>query len=140
MGKKRRVRTVSTAEGRRHLVKAEEFVDAASASFRAGRFTASGLESVHAVISAADAVTAHSRHEVSSAPDHLEVVHLLRDSLPHGLPAASERQLVGLLSMKSEIEYSGVMIGQARAKTMLDQAMRFVVWSRSILDESAARP
>lgn len=138
MGKKRRVRTVSAAEGRRHLAKAEEFAGAATASFQAGRFTASGLEAVHAVISAADAVTAHNRSEVSSAPDHLEVVHLLRDSLRHGLPPAHERQLVGLLSMKSEIEYSGHMISHARAKTMLDQATRFVAWSCSIVEETSA--
>jgi len=99
---------VPAAEGRRHLVKADEFVRAATASFQAGRFIASGLESVHAGISAADAITAHKRSEVSSAPDHLQVVHLLRDS-------------------------------QARAKTMLDQATRFVVWSRSIVEEPTAR-
>ena len=138
MGKKRRVRRVPAAEGRRHLVKADEFVRAATASFQAGRFIASGLESVHAGISAADAITAHKRSEVSSAPDHLQVVHLLRDSLNHDLPANNERQLVGLLSMKNEIEYSGRMITQARAKTMLDQATRFVAWSRSIVEETTA--
>ena len=134
MGKKRRVRTVSEAEGRRLLAKAEEFVSAARASFEDGRFTACGLAAVHAAISAADAVTARNRSEVSSAPDHLEVVKLLRDSLPYGLPPHNERQLVGLLHVKNEIEYSGHMLTPAKAKILLDQATRFVAWSRSVID------
>ena len=134
MGKTRRVRRVSEAEGRRLLAKAEEFASAARASFEAGRFTACGLAAVHAAISAADAVTADSRLEVSSAADHLEVVKLLRDSLQHGLPPNNERQLVGLLSVKNEIEYSGHMVTPAKAKTLLDQATRFVAWSRSVID------
>jgi len=134
MGKTRRVRKVSEAEGRRLLAKSEEFADAARASLEAGRFTACALAAVHAAISAADAVTAHNRSEVSSAADHLEVVKLLRDSLDRGLPANNERQLVGLLSVKNEIEYSGHMVTPAKAQTLLDQATRFVAWTRSVID------
>lgn len=135
MGGKQRLRKVSAADARRLLTKAEEFVDAARADLDATRFTACGLAAVHAGISAADAVTASADAVVSSAPDHLEVVKLLRRSLRDGLPTHNERQLVGLLKVKNEIEYSGQMLTQAKAKTLLDQATRFVAWSRSVIDE-----
>ena len=134
MGSNQRVRAVSEADGRRLLAKAEEFVGAAKADFDAARYSACGLAAVHAGISAADALTAFGRSVVSAAPDHFAVVKLLRRSLGKGLPSEKERQLVGLLNAKNEIEYSGHMLTPAKAKILLDQATRFVAWSRSVID------
>ena len=58
---------------------------------------------------------------------------MLRESLQDGFPSKNERQLVGLLKAKNEIEYSGQMVSPERANVLLDQATRFVAWSRSII-------
>lgn len=129
-------RSVSRREARRFLAKAEEFVGAAEAAFAASRYSASGLAAIHAGISAADAVTARRLLVVSSAPDHLQAVRLLRGCLENGLPMNTERQLVGLLKMKNEVEYSGQAVTVEKARVMVDQATRFVAWARSIVGES----
>jgi hypothetical protein len=125
-------KAVARAEARKYLAKAEEFVVAAGVDFGEGRYSACGLASVHAGIAAADAVTVHVVSVVSCGRGHHEVVGLLRRSLKGGLPAPNERQLVGLLNSKNEIEYSGEVVSAGRAKVMLDQATRFVAWSRGV--------
>jgi len=127
---------VSQAEAHRLLAKAEEFSQAARADFAQDRFSACALAAIHAGISAADAVTAFTRSVVSAAPDHLEVVQLLRHSLRDGLPSKNERQLVGLLKVKNEVEYTGQIVTASQAKIMVDQATRFVAWSRSVIARS----
>ncbi len=115
------------------MAKALEFAESAQDNLKAGRHSACGLAAVHAGISAADAVTAHFGRVISSAQNHLEVIALLRVTAPQGLPATAERQLVGLLSAKNDIEYSGEVVSVARATVMSDQANRFVAWGRSVI-------
>lgn len=107
-----RIRTRPTKRGdaRRYLTKATEFVESAKAEFVAGRWTAAGLAAVHAGISAADAVTASRAGCVSSSDDHIAVIGLLRECVP-GIPATTERQLVGLISAKNTIEYDDGLQG-----------------------------
>jgi hypothetical protein len=107
MGKTMSTRIASKAEARSLLAKADEFVEAARSDLDAGRFSASALAAVHAGISGADAVTAAAGSVVSASPDHFQVIRLLQTLLPGALPAKDQRQLVGLLNAKNEVEYSG---------------------------------
>jgi hypothetical protein len=104
-------------------------VSAARADFDAGRYSACGLAAVHAGISAADAVTVHLVGEVSASRNHLDAVGLLRRASPRPELSRPERQLVGLLQAKSDVEYSGESVTRANAKVMLDQADRFTTWA-----------
>lgn len=115
------------------MVKAEEFAESARDNLVSGRYNACGLAAVHAGISAADAVTAHLGGVVSSAQNHHEVVALLKAVAPNGLSAAAERQLLGLLSSKSDVEYSGETLSPVRAAVITDQATRFIAWSRNAI-------
>jgi HEPN domain-containing protein len=115
------------------MVKAEEFAESARDNLVSGRYNACGLAAVHAGISAADAVTAHLGGVVSSAQNHHEVVALLRAVSPSGLSATAERQLLGLLSSKNDVEYAGETLSAARAAVITDQATRFVAWGRSVI-------
>lgn len=105
----------------------------AGENLAADRYSACGLASVHAAISAADAVTAHVGSVVSAAQNHLEVVQLIDDVLAGRLPAANRRQLIGLLRTKSEVEYSQRAVSPGQARLMVDQATRFVAWSRRVV-------
>lgn len=91
------------------------------------------MAAVHAGIAAADAVTAHSGGVVGTGPSHSAVIHVLNQCLEHGLPASAERQLLGLLRMKNDIEYTERALGATQAQVLVDQAERFVRWSHSVL-------
>ena len=118
------------------LAKAGEFAASARDEFEVGRHNASALAAIHAGISAADAVTVHTGGVVSTGPSHATVIHVLEQCLPGGPPAAAERQLLGILRMKNDIEYTERAIERSQARVLVDQAERFVRWSRSLIEES----
>jgi hypothetical protein len=71
---------------------------------------------------------------VSTGASHTAVIHVLQSCVPSGLPASAERQLLGLLRLKNDIEYTERVISDANARVLVDQASRFVEWSRSIVE------
>lgn len=126
-------RSVPRGHARHYLAKAEEFADAAQAEYAAGRNAACGLAAVHAGISACDALTAHVRGVVSTAKNHTEAVGVLRTCFDGHIPQPHEQQLIGLLAVKNDIEYSGRALKPERARTVLDQATRFTKWARDVV-------
>lgn len=119
------------------IEKASEFAASAESELTAGRRTAAGLAAVHAGITAADAITACLAGVVSSAPDHGAVIVLLKACIPGGLPGPNERQLMGLLRTKNDIEYSERTLTSAQAHVLVDQAARFCAWGNAVVRERA---
>lgn len=135
-----RTRKVPRGQAKHYLAKAEEFAGAASAECVVGRYSACGLTAVHAGISACDAVTSHIRGEISTAQNHAEAVGLLRTCFNGRMPSKHEQQILGLLALKNDIEYSGHALSPERAKTLVDQATRFTRWASSIVRQPPTPP
>ncbi|MBE0417596.1 MAG: hypothetical protein IBX63_07515 [Coriobacteriia bacterium] len=120
------------SHARRLLAKADEFALCARTELAAERYSAAGLAAVHAAIAAADAVTAHTAGVVSTGTSHFAVVQLLQQCLPEGLPTSAERQLLGLLRSKNDIEYTERALTGPETHVLVDQAVRFVRWSHRV--------
>jgi hypothetical protein len=53
------------------------------------------------------------------------------------MPATAERQISGLLRLKSDIEYGEQSLSEAKARTLVDQAGRFLAWAASVAERPA---
>jgi hypothetical protein len=56
----------------------------------------------------------------------------MRECVP-GMPATTERQLVGLISAKNAIEYDDGLQGREPSRILVDQATRFVEWAGTVV-------
>lgn len=103
----------------------------------AGRqdWNALGLNAVHTVISAADALTVFFLGERSSGDSHQDVVELLR-RLPFGDESrAKARQASEVIQVKNAVEYEDVDFEENEAMRCDARARRFHDWARSKLRE-----
>ena len=80
MTKKRKTRAVDKNEFRDFLAKAKDFASMMDLSLEAGKWNSAGLQAVHAVISASDAVIVYYGGVRSIELDHREVVGLLHEA------------------------------------------------------------
>lgn len=127
-----RTEKLDRSRARIYLQKAEEFARSMRQSAVRGDWNAVGLEAVHAVISAADAVTTAKLGLRSRAADHEEVVKLIRN-LPSKQADAKAEQAQKVLEVKNLVEYEARTFEQAEAQATMKQAERFVIWARGEL-------
>ena len=98
-----------------------------------GDWNAVGLNAVHTVISAADALTTFYLGERSSGDAHADVVDLLR-RLPFEAEARDRaRQAFGVINEKNVVEYEDVDFNEAHARRCETRARRFHEWARGKL-------
>lgn len=117
-------------EAKRFLAKAEEFLRSARSSLRDGEATAAGLLSIHAAISACDALTAHYLGMRSGSQRHHDVLNLL-DQLPVARKDTLARQVRRLLDDKNVVEYEDKLLFREAAGEMVELAERVVRASRT---------
>ncbi|NOZ77553.1 MAG: HEPN domain-containing protein [Euryarchaeota archaeon] len=120
----------SVGSDRIYLNKAREFLEGARGLAGEGRWNASAVLSVHAVISACDALCARFLQLRHAGADHMQAVELL-GSLPlsKGEINTKLRQAGRVISMKNAAEYEDRLIKQADAQKMLKDAARLVEWA-----------
>lgn len=119
-------------EAKRFLSKAEEFLRAAQSSLREGEPNAASLLSIHAAISACDALTAHYLGSRSSSQRHHDVLNLLRQ-LPLAKKETLIRQVSRLLDAKNVVEYEDKLLFREAASEMVELAERVVRTSRGVV-------
>ena len=132
MTKKRKTRTIAKSEYRDFLVKARDFASMMDLSLDAGKWNSAGLQAVHAVISASDAVIVYYGGVRSAELDHREVVGLLHDIVGESAAAAG-RHVSRVIAKKNLVEYERRSITQADAREMVEHAKRFLEWVTGIL-------
>jgi hypothetical protein len=93
------------------------------------------VTAIHAGVAAADAALGATAGFRSASPDHHAVVGLLREHVD-GFPAASSRQITGLLRQRSSIYYDARVVTEVEARTLVDQARRFVDWASGVVDRA----
>ncbi len=117
------------AEAKRFLAKAEQFLLGAQGSLRDGHATNAGLLSVHAAISACDALTGHFLGVRSKSQRHQDVMGLLKQ-LPLENKEGLSRQVRRLLDDKNVVEYEDKLLLRTEANEMVELAERIVATCR----------
>jgi len=103
-------------------------------SLEAGKWNSAGLQAVHAVISASDAVIVYYGGVRSIELDHREVVGLLHDIIGEDAATAG-RHVSRVIAKKNLIEYERRSITQADSREMVEHAKRFLEWVTGILPQ-----
>lgn len=132
MTKRRKTKAVEKSMYRAFLAKAKDFASMMDISLDEGKWNSAGLQAVHAVISAGDAVIAYYGGLRSAEVDHREVVGLLQDVVGEGAASAG-RHVAMVIAKKNLVEYEGRLVTQAEAREMVEHAKRFLEWVTGIL-------
>jgi len=120
----------SRSEASLYLAKAEQFVEEARVATDNSRHDAGMLNSIHAAISAADAVTVALAGRRSTDPDHQRAADLLEEVGANSESIAERvKQLRALLSKKNQVEYESRRATAKEAADSVRRAGRIVEWA-----------
>ena len=125
-----RTRTVTAAQVRAYLNKAEEYLAASNAELEAERSIAATSAAIHAAINAADVVTGHRMGHRSAGRDHSQVLPLLQQAGKDGAELA--KNLARLLALKTRAEYSPDAVAMPEARRAVERASRCVAIARRV--------
>lgn len=132
MTKKRKTRAVDKREYRGFFAKAKDFASVLDLALEEGKWNSAGLQAVHAVISASDAVIVYYGGVRSVELDHREVVGLLHEIIGEAAATAGGH-VSRVIAKKNLVEYEGRSITQAEAREMAEHAKRFLEWVTGML-------
>jgi len=129
-----RTRSIDRSKYRNYLLKAEEFLDTAKDAFERTRYNASVLNSVHAIISAADALLVFVKGFRYAGARHEEAVELF-SGIFTGAPEHEKNvsRFGTILSIKNKAEYLEVLLSSEDATDALRDAVRFLSYVKSKL-------
>lgn len=117
-----------------HLQKAEEFIATASRAYEDGRYNASVLNSIHAVISAADALVIYVKGLRYAGTKHEEAVEFFSTVFPGDTELKKNVQRFGsIISIKTRAEYTETLQKSEGAENALRDAERFLNYVKSKL-------
>jgi hypothetical protein len=121
------------------LQKAEEFLRASVRAAEAADHDAAMLASIHAAITANDAVCVAFLGKRSTDQDHQRAGDLL-ESVGDRAPGVGARagQLRALLKKKNLVEYEARRASVAEARDAVERATRFVAWARDLVGRGAS--
>ncbi len=122
-----RTEAVPRREGVAYLRKAAEFEGTARSALRDHRPNSAGLEAIHAVISACDALTITRLELRCKGEDHRDVLQLL-DQITEAKGTHLKRQVFQVLSAKNRVEYGDLGLTVEEAGRLVVQAERVVRW------------
>jgi HEPN domain-containing protein len=122
--------SVSRAEARLYLAKAEQFSAEAGAALGGARNDAAMLNAIHAAVSAVDAVTAALTGLRSADPDHQRAIDLLEEVASGSDEVkARARQVRQLLARKNIVEYESRRATAKEARQAVERAKRVLTWA-----------
>ncbi len=115
-----------------YLSKARDFLEGARMLVEKEKWNSSAVLSVHAVISACDAVCARFLQLRHGGVDHLQAVELLNNlPLERSEIESKMKQARRVISLKNAAEYEDKLIKQSDAHEMLRDAERLVEWAEN---------
>ncbi len=122
---------MATAQQRNHaksfLKKAEEYLASAEANLAAERYTPAAGDSIHAGISAKDAIVTVLTGSTNKGKDHTTAAKELRQALGKRPDAATaEKATRELLAAKGDVEYGTDLITAAKSDALVRRARTLV--------------
>lgn len=128
-------RTVSAAQTRSYLAKAEEYLAAAEDELKAARGIAATSLAIHAAINAADALCGARLRKRFASRDHNRTIDLLMEAGRDGQELG--KNLRRLLPMKTKTEYDPDNIPLSSAAKAVGWAQKCVAVARRVLSGAA---
>ena len=129
-----RTRSVDRLKYRNYLSKFEEFLATTNDAFERTRYNASVLNSVHAIISAADALLVFVKGFRYAGTRHEEAVELFSTIFPGDREHDKNVSRFGtILSIKNKAEYLEVLLSSKDATDALRDATRFLSYVKGKL-------
>jgi HEPN domain len=128
----RQAKTVPTSRGEAslYIAKAQQFLEEAQLAVKSARHDAAMLNSVHAAISATDAITVALSGRRSADADHQRAADLLEEIAGSSESmTTSVKQLRALLGRKNQVEYESRRTKAIEAADAVARAQRFVEWA-----------
>ncbi len=112
-----------------YFTKARDFLNGATMEAKKENWNSVAVLSIHAVISASDAICARFLQLRHGGADHMQAVELL-GSLPFERSEIDSKlkQARRIISLKNAAEYEDRLIKQTEAQEMLKDAQRLVEW------------
>lgn len=133
MVKKARTRNVSKTEAKAYLDKGEQFLRTMREAVKNEDWDAVGLNAIHGVISANDALLG-TRHGIRpSSPDHGDAAVLLNQYEKSEDAKKNANRLDRMIRKKNLVEYEGRKLTKSEATVLATDAERFFTWVRSII-------
>lgn len=122
---------MTDSESRNHaqsyLRKAHEYLDSALDNLDLDRATAAAGDSIHAGISAKDAIVTRLTGATAKDKHHAKAAAELRRALGTRSDAAdAEKSLRDLLSLKAAVEYGTTLVTPAKARPLVRRAQTLV--------------
>ena len=132
MIRKGKIRKLDPTSSRNYFGKSQEFADSMRDNLLAGKWDASGLNAVHTVISAADAILAAYGGIRSAEQDHRSAVRLLEEVLGKAVGPA-RRHISFVIAKKNTIEYEQRRLTKKEALAIAEHAERFLRFASEML-------
>ena len=132
---KRKVKQLESSASRPYFAKAMEFAGAMRRSLAAGQWDAAGLNAVHAVISAADALLALYGGLRSAESDHRMASRLLEEVMGSASATAC-RHVSFVIAKKNVIEYEQRRLVEKEARDIAEHAERFLRFADTMLGQA----
>ncbi len=125
-----KIKTVSETNWKNYILKASQFLETSLDAFMKENWNAVGLNTVHAVISANDALTTYYNKVRSASEKHSDSVNLLLLILKNDEEAKkASRHLLWLINRKNLVEYESRLFYKREAEEALKHAERFTEWA-----------
>jgi hypothetical protein len=133
---KSRIKTKNETSWNNYWLKAGQFLEAARDSHLKENWNAVGLNTVHATISANDALTVYYKKARSASEKHSDSVGLLLETFNHDSDSRKySRHLLWLIGRKNLVEYESRLFYKREADEALLHADRFLFWAKNKLPE-----
>jgi len=118
---------VTKASAESFLAKAEEYLASAQDNVDMERFTVAAGDSIHAGISAKDAIVTMLTGSTGKSKDHMAAVKELHQGLGRrDVASSADRALRELLAAKPDVEYGTTLTTSMKAMSMVRRAQFLV--------------
>jgi len=133
MVKRLKVKPIDPNSAPNYLKKATEFYDVMEISHDEEKWNAVGLNAVHCVISASDALLAKYGSIRNTSQDHKEAADILVQTVQHPETKQYANHLRKVIGQKNIIEYEKRLFTEKDATEIIKPATRFFEWVQKML-------
>lgn len=105
-------------------------------SHKQGRWNAAGLEGIHCVISATDALLGLKAKLRPAGESHYEAIDVLRQYVKNEATSQQASRLARILEKKNVVEYEGRKFTEPEAAAVVKDVSRYLEWARAFFKSS----
>ena len=132
-----KVNSESKSNWRNYLIKSKQFLETAQDAYLKENWNAVGLNTIHSIICANDALTIYYKEIRSVSRKHSDAVELFLKIFENDNEAKkSSKHLLWLINKKNFVEYEARLFFQKEAEECLKRADRFFTWTKSKLPKN----